>query len=69
MAATGNGATPALSHSGCPAGTQTLFSYLTADIARIPPRCCLLSADLVITTMLDTRIDVARTICSPAVSI
>jgi uncharacterized protein (DUF58 family) len=41
-------------------GTQTLFSYLTADIARIPPRVLPPGALLfVITTMLDTRIDVA----------
>ncbi len=41
-------------------GTQTLFSYLTADIARIPPRVLPPGALIfVITTMLDTRIDVA----------
>jgi uncharacterized protein (DUF58 family) len=41
-------------------GAQTLFSYLTADIARIPPRVLPPGALIfVITTMLDTRIDVA----------
>jgi uncharacterized protein (DUF58 family) len=41
-------------------GTQTLFSYLTADIARIPPRVLPPGALIfVISTMLDTRIDVA----------
>jgi uncharacterized protein (DUF58 family) len=41
-------------------GTQTLFSYLTADIARIPPRVLPPGALIfVVTTMLDTRIDVA----------
>ena len=41
-------------------GTQTLFSYLTADIARIPPRVLPPGALIfVITTMLDGRIDVA----------
>ena len=41
-------------------GTQTLFSYLTADIARIPPRVLPPGALIfVITTMLDVRIDVA----------
>ena len=41
-------------------GTQTLFSYLTADIARIPPRVLPPGALIfVITTMLDTRIDEA----------
>jgi uncharacterized protein (DUF58 family) len=41
-------------------GTQTQFSYLTADIARIPPRVLPPGALIfVITTMLDTRIDVA----------
>ena len=41
-------------------GTQTLFSYLTADIARIPPRVLPPGALIfVITTMLDTRIDVS----------
>jgi uncharacterized protein (DUF58 family) len=41
-------------------GTQTVFSYLTADIARIPPRVLPPGALIfVITTMLDTRIDVA----------
>jgi uncharacterized protein (DUF58 family) len=41
-------------------GTQTLFSYLTADIARIPPRALPPGALIfVITTMLDARIDVA----------
>ena len=41
-------------------GTQSLFSYLTADIARIPPRVLPPGALIfVITTMLDTRIDVA----------
>jgi uncharacterized protein (DUF58 family) len=41
-------------------GTQTLFSYLTADIARIPPRVLPPGALIfVITTMLDARIDVA----------
>jgi uncharacterized protein (DUF58 family) len=41
-------------------GTQTLFSYLTADIARIPPRVLPPGALIfVITTMLDTRIDAA----------
>jgi uncharacterized protein (DUF58 family) len=41
-------------------GTQTLFSYLTADIARIPARVLPPGALIfVITTMLDTRIDVA----------
>jgi uncharacterized protein (DUF58 family) len=40
--------------------TQSLFSYLTADIARIPPRVLPPGALIfVITTMLDTRIDVA----------
>jgi uncharacterized protein (DUF58 family) len=41
-------------------GAQTLFSYLTADIARIPPRVLPPGALIfVISTMLDTRIDVA----------
>jgi uncharacterized protein (DUF58 family) len=41
-------------------GTQPVFSYLTADIARIPPRVLPAGALIfVITTMLDTRIDVA----------
>jgi uncharacterized protein (DUF58 family) len=41
-------------------GTQTLFSYLTADMARIPPRVLPPGALIfAITTMLDTRIDVA----------
>jgi uncharacterized protein (DUF58 family) len=41
-------------------GAQTLFSYLTADIARIPPRVLPPGALIfVITTMLDARIDVA----------
>jgi uncharacterized protein (DUF58 family) len=41
-------------------GTQTLFSYLTADIAHIPPRVLPAGALIfVITTMLDARIDVA----------
>jgi uncharacterized protein (DUF58 family) len=41
-------------------GTQPLFSYLTADIARIPPRVLPPGALIfVITTMLDPRIDVA----------
>ena len=41
-------------------GTQTQFSYLTADIARIPPRVMPPGALIfVITTMLDTRIDEA----------
>jgi uncharacterized protein (DUF58 family) len=41
-------------------GTQTLFSYLTADIGRIPARVLPPGALIfVITTMLDTRIDVA----------
>jgi uncharacterized protein (DUF58 family) len=41
-------------------GTQTLFSYLTADITRIPPRILPPGALIfVITTMLDARIDVA----------
>ncbi|MBI3329945.1 MAG: DUF58 domain-containing protein [Nitrospinae bacterium] len=40
--------------------TQTLFSYLTADITRIPPRVLPPGALIfVITTMLDARIDVA----------
>jgi len=41
-------------------GTQSLFSYLTADIARIPPRVLPPGALIfIITTMLDPRIDVA----------
>jgi uncharacterized protein (DUF58 family) len=41
-------------------GAQTLFSYLTADIARIPARVLPPGALIfVMTTMLDTRIDVA----------
>ena len=41
-------------------GTQSLFSYLTADIARIPPRVLPPGALIfVITTMLDPRIDAA----------
>jgi uncharacterized protein (DUF58 family) len=41
-------------------GTQPLFSYLTADIARVPPRVLPPGALIfVITTMLDARIDVA----------
>jgi uncharacterized protein (DUF58 family) len=41
-------------------GTQTLFSYLTADIALIPPRVLPPGALIfVITTMLDMRIDAA----------
>jgi uncharacterized protein (DUF58 family) len=41
-------------------GTHTLFSYLTGDIARIPPRVLPPGALIfVITTMLDPRIDVA----------
>jgi uncharacterized protein (DUF58 family) len=41
-------------------GTHPLFSYLTGDIARIPPRVLPPGALLfVITTMLDPRIDVA----------
>jgi uncharacterized protein (DUF58 family) len=41
-------------------GAQTLFSYLTGDIARIPPRVLPAGALIfVITTMLDPRIDVA----------
>jgi uncharacterized protein (DUF58 family) len=41
-------------------GTQTQFSYLTADMARIPPRVLPPGALIfVITTMLDARIDVA----------
>jgi uncharacterized protein (DUF58 family) len=41
-------------------GARTLFSYLTGDIARIPPRVLPSGALIfVITTMLDARIDVA----------
>lgn len=41
-------------------GTHTLFSYLTGDITRIPPRVLPPGALIyVITTMLDPRIDVA----------
>jgi uncharacterized protein (DUF58 family) len=41
-------------------GAHTLFSYLTGDIARIPPRVLPPGALIfVITTMLDPRIDVA----------
>jgi uncharacterized protein (DUF58 family) len=41
-------------------GTQSLFSYLTADVARIPPRVLPPGALIfIITTMLDPRIDVA----------
>jgi uncharacterized protein (DUF58 family) len=41
-------------------GAHTLFSYLTGDIARVPPRVLPPGALIfVITTMLDPRIDVA----------